>query len=680
MKIPFKTLFILILTFSVFLFINFPAQALSWDIPNFDVDIKIEENSRFSVTEDSTFIFTGDLNGLRRDITLEDSEKSSFCAQNPSLTCGGFEFLTFESLTVNNKPQEEGDYSLYEVTDSFSRYFRIEKRVKDEETFVSNESYSWEYTYNVYGGIQWLLNNDGDRVPFFYWNLLPESRGAQIESSTITIEFPESVEYSEGKMEIYEDSFGDVFYDSDFDTLTNVLTLSFQDLPSYGSLTMSYEFGEDELIPTGTIKYDLIHPSLGADVYFNNLKVDANSDNEFNFVPVDEYEIKFDRFGYNSEEFKIEVGSNETTNLEVDLTPTTWMRGVILLNGLLTVIGGFGVVYAPIFVYRRWDTKGKDVDKVKTIVPIYRPPENSTPYLLGSVKDEKVDKRDITGSIIDLAYRGFIKIKEIKKKKDYQLTKLEGKKGETLDEIEKDIMEMLFDGKTTVKTSSFKTKTTFYTKLNNIIKDIYKKLQTDGYFESNPETTRNTYIGMGVGALIFGIATTIFGTIAIFSFIGEPGLFTLGIALTVLGVGTLIAATHMPAKTKLGSKLLGDLKGFKMYLETAERFRLQGLKPEEFEKYLSYAVVFGVEKEWAKNFKDIYNGNPDWYEGSTDLVDAFFISNFVRNFSSATESSFTASSSSGFSSGGGWSGGGVSGGSFGGFSGGGGGGGSAGGW
>ena len=110
-------------------------------------------------------------------------------------------------------------------------------------------------------------------------------------------------------------------------------------------------------------------------------------------------------------------------------------------------------------------------------------------------------------------------------------------------------------------------------------------------------------------------------------------------------------------------------------MKTAERYTVQKLEPENFVKYLSYAIVFGIEKEWAKNFEGIYKGIPDWYEGSGSIYDAIWISSFARNFSNSTVQSMTPISTSS-SSGSGFSGGG----SFGGFSGGGGGGGSSGGW
>lgn len=655
---------------------NTQVDALSWDVPKYNVEIDINENTLFTVTESNTHIFTGSLNGYRRDITLDDDLKDEKCIQNPELTCGGFEFLTFESLFVDGVKQKEGEYNLYTVDDEFAKYFRIEKRLKDEETYVSREEHDFKFTYNIYGGIQWLDNDKGENVPFFYWNLLPEDRGAVVKNSEIRINFPKSVKFNENAFEIYVDSYSNVNYQYEFEERTNTLVLYFENLPYYGPITMAYEFKDGELIKPGSLEYNLISPTIGTETYFNNLQIDANSDNKFDYLPAGEYKIKFDRFGYEPETFDISISSGETEKIDVELNPEVWMVILQVIQAAAFIIGLFLTIYAPIFVYKKWERKGRDIKPIKTIVPIFSPPENIRPYLLGSLKDEKVDHVDISGTIIDLAYRGFIKIKEIKKGKNYELTKLSGKEGEELDDIEVKLMDAIFDDKESVNTKDLKSHSFSY-EIKGLQKSIYKKMMTEKFFESNPETIRNNYASIGIASLGFGVAALIGGTILLSTLIGNISFFTLGLALTLFGISTSISAPFMPAKTEFGSKIFNKILGFKMYLETAERYRLQNLETEDFERYLSYAVIFGVEKQWADSFKDIYKGNPDWYEGS-DVIDAYYFSRFVRDFTNTTTSSFSppTNSSSGYASGGGWSGGS----SFGGFSGGGGGGGSSGGW
>lgn len=119
---------------------------------------------------------------------------------------------------------------------------------------------------------------------------------------------------------------------------------------------------------------------------------------------------------------------------------------------------------------------------------------------------------------------------------------------------------------------------------------------------------------------------------------------------------------------KQGLLLREEILGFKMYLETAERYRLQNLTPETFEKYLPYAMVFGVEKKWAKAFANMDVPQPAWYAGvgvghsGSFASSGFSASSFTSSFSASFTSSMASASGSGASGGGGGAGGGGGGG------------------
>ena len=48
-----------------------------------------------------------------------------------------------------------------------------------------------------------------------------------------------------------------------------------------------------------------------------------------------------------------------------------------------------------------------------------------------------------------------------------------------------------------------------------------------------------------------------------------------------------------------------------------ERYKKMITSPEMFEKFLPYAMAFGVEEKWANAFEDIYREPPQWYVGGT---------------------------------------------------------------
>ncbi|MGV8832334.1 MAG: DUF2207 domain-containing protein [Devosia sp.] len=158
-------------------------------------------------------------------------------------------------------------------------------------------------------------------------------------------------------------------------------------------------------------------------------------------------------------------------------------------------------------------------------------------------------------------------------------------------------------------------------------------------------------------------------------------------------VVTIVFGYVMRASTPQGRKVMDEIDGLKLYLDTAEkeRMNIEGEPPmtiSRFERLLPYAIALGVEKPWSEHFEAELARNavadapnnyaPAWYYGGTPGSAGRAASNMTNSVSAAAASMTAAmvaaqpvqSSSSGFSSGGGG----------GGFSGGGGGGGGGGGW
>lgn len=163
-------------------------------------------------------------------------------------------------------------------------------------------------------------------------------------------------------------------------------------------------------------------------------------------------------------------------------------------------------------------------------------------------------------------------------------------------------------------------------------------------------------------------------------------------AITIVAV-TIVFAILMRAPTLQGRKVMDQIDGFKLYIETAEKERLNmaeapPMTVSRFERILPYAIALGVEKPWSSHFEaelarhavaDVSGTyQPAWYYGGGSPGAAARSASSMTNAVSAAAASMTAAmvaaqpvqaSSSGFSGGGG-----------GGSSGGGGGGGGGGGW
>lgn len=155
--------------------------------------------------------------------------------------------------------------------------------------------------------------------------------------------------------------------------------------------------------------------------------------------------------------------------------------------------------------------------------------------------------------------------------------------------------------------------------------------------------------------------------------------------LSIVAINAIFAVL-MRAPTIQGRKVMDQIEGFKMYLETAEEERLNlneepELDKKRFEAILPYAIALGVEKPWATHFQNEMQRvaevtgqkadvDLDWYSGRRFTANrlASTLSKTTASISSAMIASKPqSSSSSGFSSGGGSSGGGGGGGGGGGW-------------
>lgn len=141
----------------------------------------------------------------------------------------------------------------------------------------------------------------------------------------------------------------------------------------------------------------------------------------------------------------------------------------------------------------------------------------------------------------------------------------------------------------------------------------------------------------------------------------------------------------MKQPTVEGQRVMDQIEGFRMYLETAEGELLQSMHPPEmtpelFEKYLPYALALEVENAWAEKFSAALERaasaagqgaayHPTWYRGTAWNTASMgdFASGLGSSLGGAISSSSTAPGSSSGGGGGGSSGGGGGGGGGGGW-------------
>jgi uncharacterized membrane protein len=305
---------------------------------------------------------------------------------------------------------------------------------------------------------------------------------------------------------------------------------------------------------------------------------------------------------------------------------------------------------------------------------MYEPPPGMTPAEVGTLLDDRVDPRDITSTLVDLAVRGYVKIEEVSDTKllifhhkDYIFHLLKNREQwEKLVPFERVMLENVFSGGSETRLSSLKNR--FYTALPVISQDIKSALRSKGMYLLDPESA-NAY---SIGGAIASVAP-----FAIAQFTGVKDVLS-SIPL-VIGAGVVSAivwwlfARQMRAHTMKGAQTRVHVLGFQEFMTRVDADRLKRMPPDTFEKFLPFAMALGVEHNWAQAFAGIVQNPPTWYAspGGYSAFNPIFFSSSMHSMATDMHQTFVSapranSSGSGWSGGGGSSGGGFSGGGFGG--------------
>ena len=90
---------------------------------------------------------------------------------------------------------------------------------------------------------------------------------------------------------------------------------------------------------------------------------------------------------------------------------------------------------------------------------------------------------------------------------------------------------------------------------------------------------------------------------------------------------SLVCLKNLPKKNSLGQKIYGEILGFKKFIETAEKSKIEMLikdNPDYCYDIIPYAYVLGVSVKWNEKINNIAN-SPFWFDGefSNDCYDVF---------------------------------------------------------
>jgi hypothetical protein len=280
--------------------------------------------------------------------------------------------------------------------------------------------------------------------------------------------------------------------------------------------------------------------------------------------------------------------------------------------GLLTVTaGGVGLLGF-------WYTQGRDPGVGAVASYLSEPPDDLPPGAAGALVDETVNEHDIVSTMVDLGRRGVIKITETTEEglfggRGFKIQLLEHK--EELRPFETAFVKAIMgaDAKPGSSVDLGAAKSRFNSKVETIKSQMYDELVKRGYFPVSPETTRSRYRSRAtIGFVIGAIALGLFGS-SLFGWSGWVIVPIIGVAIFLFALYQV--ASHMPRKTVAGAESAAKWRAFKRYLEDLDQDRATAGASDIFEKFLPYAVAFGLERSWVRKFAMAGAPAPEWYGG-----------------------------------------------------------------
>lgn len=300
------------------------------------------------------------------------------------------------------------------------------------------------------------------------------------------------------------------------------------------------------------------------------------------------------------------------------------------------------VAGTPVQAYEAVPLSGHDEPAMESA-----PPVDVRPGQAGTLLDGVANPRDVTGTIVDLAVRGYLRIEDappdealpdeatpddapLDKALADEATRFEAqlprlipywrlvrltKTGGLLD-YEQILLDGLFKDASTASGAASTLLSELGPAFTGSLKQAQDALYTDvfkrGWFTARPDLVRLVWRIIGGVLLVAGVAATV--AAAAFSPFG-----LVPVPVVLAGLVLIGCARWMPVRTARGTDLARRLLGFRRYLTTATAAQAPFAgQPELLYDYLPYAIVFGCTKQWAAMTAALKDADqaPSWYHSA----------------------------------------------------------------
>lgn len=614
MKIKIFTIILLSFLISPFLPSKAFAQSESVYIEDFKSSIVVNQDGTVDITENIIYVFNQQRHGMYRDIPI-----------SYELEAGGRQYLDIDLVNVEYSPL--GSDTVFKAYTTSTNNQNLSIKIGEADILIQGK-----YVYTISYRIKYLIENYSN-FDKLYLNVLGDSWDEPIYNTSATITMPGDIQESF----CYTGAKGSTESDCEITEIgQNQIEVVSKKVFSKGSfLTIT------STVAPGTIQ-DLTEEKVGFNKTFTeSILKEADTRNFTKTVSI------------------------------------VFLVFVILLIGAIILAVSRSVLNTTSLVIKKY---------APNTIPQYTVPQGwHVLKTAGFLKNIPLNQT-ITAQIIQLCVYGYLKIRKTKETLFIEKTP---KSYETLDNELRDFYQGLMQEKDSIEVkrhSNYITNLTvpdlqiysgiFRNSINLISLRIFANLKDQGYFNIEKPNSK----GAGAFLFVFILMFILIGGGGLLSTLtNNPVFIIFGIPASMLFFVVYIAIkTFISSKSsqnqysEKGKEIERQLHGLHMYIKTAEQNRIEfHNNPDNykgiFESLLPYAILFGMEKKWAKLFNLTSipwlvsdDGGVDFDIGSISSSISSFASNSITVYSSGSsgDSGGSSSGSSGGSSGGGGGGGG----------------------
>jgi hypothetical protein len=278
---------------------------------------------------------------------------------------------------------------------------------------------------------------------------------------------------------------------------------------------------------------------------------------------------------------------------------------------ILLLVGG------SVAILILWYVRGRDPVVGPVAAYLTEPPSDLSPGAAGTLIDENADHRDVLATLLGLGRYGTVEIThtaaetgKIASASDYQVTMLEPDRIRS--PLDREVITALFDHDPkpgdTVRLGDVKDR---FARAEPAVRDaLYQELVDRGYFLKSPAATRWQWLsraGMVVSIVVGGTL----------GFSLDPFAFLAMGAGVIMSFVLLRVSRSMPRKTDDGAEAAARWKAFRVYLKDIRKYEKVEAATDLFDRYLAYAVAFGLDQHWVRTFAQAGSPTPGWFQTNT---------------------------------------------------------------